>query len=463
MCLFLICWATGNPAGAVPDEAAHLVKALGTARLELPLAPHLPPGRPLAELEIRIFTVPGRLVAATFGCNAFKAGTSSSCLHLIPSPDTDVLRATQVGTYPPLPYVLAGQAALRAPDAATAVLWGRLANVLLCILLVALAFRALRQQGRCELQVAGMAIALTPTTLFLGASLNPSGIEIVSGIALSAVVAAASRPGIGLSRHPLALVTTGTALATSRPLGPIWLTLAAVSYLVMVPGLRGSWRRQGRSAFAIVAALAVAALSTVAWSKAMGSSVPVSGLHPAIAAAHISHLGTSLARQVIGVFGWIDTPLPLGLDLAWYVLIAVWGAGALWMATLAQRLHLVGLVAGTVVLAVTLEAVLTLPSATDVQARYFMIPLLSMPVLAGELLARGLGDRGRRYQGWALGAVLLITAAVHCFALVFNARRHALGLGNAHRFLAGATWAPAMGWEIWLGLVATDQAGCVPV
>lgn len=86
-------------------------------------------------------------------------------------------------------------------------------------------------------------IVSTPTAVFLGTVVNPSGWEITSGIVMAAILAEAvwSRRSLGSDAWPktttLVLVVASLALSLVRPLGFVWAAGLTVSAFALAPSL----------------------------------------------------------------------------------------------------------------------------------------------------------------------------------------------------------------------------------
>ena len=72
---------------------------------------------------------------------------------------------------------------------------GRVAAVVVALALLIAAAAAVFDPEGGWLSLAGVLAACTPTTIFLAASLNPSGFSVAAGVALSASLLRIGRPG----------------------------------------------------------------------------------------------------------------------------------------------------------------------------------------------------------------------------------------------------------------------------
>ena len=260
-----------------------------------------------------------------------------------------------VGTYPPFLYVpaaaglAAGRVAGLSPEAC--VYLGRLANATATVIL-ALGALALARRGR----PAFFAVLALPMTLSLAASFNQDALII----ALAALAAALLTPrpfdGPGAGPRLSGAILCIALLALAKP------PYAALAAMLLVPvSGDGRSRQMGRQMGRRLAAAALAVLPAAIWTVAATATVatPVpryryeagplwSGPRPApftttdpkaqgqillekpllLLTLPGHFLGTIkhlivLAKGAIGIFGWLDRPLPGLLYLLWVVALVV--------------------------------------------------------------------------------------------------------------------------------------------
>jgi hypothetical protein len=299
-------------------------------------------------------------------------------------------------------------------------------------------------------------LAITPMVLFLGGSVNPSGVEVAAGVAFAAVVMGAARSPDGLSRRWRAAAFGGAVLILSRPFGGAWAAVDLVLWGLLVGP------RQARTALAdlrgrlLVAVLGAAFGLQLAWRVFSSTGEPVD---PPVLAGSVGLVVSQtlvLGRESIGVLGWLDTTLPTWLYAGWLAL-----GGALFLLALRRpTLQAAGLIGATLaaaaVAAYLIQVTLLSPFGVRLQARYPMPLLLVVPVLVGELAAR----RGPPPARWAplVPLVLAGAAGFQLVAVVVNARRQGMGSGPALMLLSAPSWSPPGGWAPWLVMAALGSA-----
>ena len=120
--LLLAAWVVGNPPFASQDEVDHYRRAIGISQGELigKHTPELPGG--VNDLQRKwnrnlaySVDVPAGMGTPPIGCYNADAGTSAECFTGHDSPDRETTEVSQVGNYPPLPY-LAPAAVLQVAD-----------------------------------------------------------------------------------------------------------------------------------------------------------------------------------------------------------------------------------------------------------------------------------------------------------------------------------------------------------
>src|SRR5207248_4199666 len=137
--------------------------------------------------------------------------------------------------------------------------------------LLASAVVSLGRVGDAPFAMLGLLVAVTPTALFLAASVNPSGLEIVAGLAVwvaGAVLVAEARSSVDghLDRRLIARLGIATAvLVLSRQLGPFWagLILLVLAGMAGRRGLRAL--RASRALWAWGAVVGACVVAQMAW------------------------------------------------------------------------------------------------------------------------------------------------------------------------------------------------------
>ena len=395
-----VAWSFASPLGSAPDEPAHLDRAASLVRGQLlgtPL-PH-PTRAQRGTVTVKVPEVFASL-ANDVGCYQFKSLVPAGCQRpLVPS-RKDVLTQTYVGRYPPLYYAIVGLPTLVFVSVkgiyAARVLSGALSAAML-----ALAVASLARCRAAPLLAAGLGLAVTPMALYLASVLNPNGLEISSAVSAwaAAMALATAPPGEVTSSSVSTFGFSLVVLLLARPLSPLW-ALAVAAALALV-GLRSSWREVLRLAAsrAWLGGCVAACAAASAWDlyanpflTEPGSPVPPHTSETGVVVMAVERLDL-LVSSSIGFFGWLDTPSPEAVVVAW---LGVLGLLVLSGAAL-------GKARGVVVLVGTLAAWVVVPVAAAVvearsegilgQGRDYMALAVGVPVVAGTIAGERFADR----------------------------------------------------------------------
>ena len=406
----------------------------------------------------RVFDLPTDLVPVRFGCEAFTPTLSGAC-HVgataAPSSIPLTPEASYVGVYPPYIYIPPGLAMRAAHDPVTALLAGRATVALITAGLLSLAAAMLVHRTSLA-PLAGLALAVTPMALHLGASLTGSGIEVAAGICFGAGMLRISRADRPRRWTWVAIGLAGLTLGLSRNLSPLWVTSLSLIPVILL-GWRGAaerLRRGGRWAGWAVAATAAGLLASTAWQLSAGTGT----------ISHLPHLvnwivGTIdaipvLLQEQIGVFGWRDGRMPAPAYVIWQALLAGLCGIALFVGTRRKSLLLVGMGVLAAVTIVAIGVLLNRASGYGPQGRYTLALAASVPMLAGEMVARNQsrlgGFRMPMIAPWILGAAAMVQA----IGWYSNERRYAVGISGPVWFIRYAQWTPTGGWRLWLAVVS---------
>jgi hypothetical protein len=325
----------------------------------------------------------------------------------------------------------------------------RILTALMSGALIATAITALRTLAAPTLMAAGLTLAVTPMAIFMTGSVNPNGLEIAASLALwvcgIALVSTSQR------RVDNWLVTAagvaGCTLALSRQLGPLWLALVALA----IAGVsnRQAMQHLARSARARLWSLLVAlcALGQIVWGLVVRpSDATLVGRAPTTLStldAIDRSVGSTFDwyRQMIGWFGWLDTPAPLLTWLLWTAALAFLVFVAIAWATRRLVVSLLSVIAGTILVPIILEATPYRAAGTLWQGRYTLPLAAGVPILAAFGLAAT--PKGRRIVTprflVTLGAA---TAVAQLLAFAQNLRRYTVGYDGELLYWRHPQWLP---------------------
>lgn len=465
-----LAWILGNPAGSAPDEGAHYLKALAVSGGDLAgrrvVLPPPPPGRKEAWIQrtTRAVEVPAGLSPDGLQCSAGRPERSAACQDGARPSGAVTQGFTTVGTAQPTAYLAPGLAARLAGDPVAAMQLGRGAGALLALGLIWAAVALVWDRSWRMASMVGLAIAITPTAVFLVASVTASGLEVVAAVCFFAGLLRVTRQPPPATWTWAALGVSGVALVTSRSLGPLWMALD-VTVVVAAHGAGPSWavlRSAGHRALAAFGAIAVAVALSVGWELAVQphGRLDLGALGAALVPS-VKDLRRVLA-EVIGVFGALDSPMPAFAYLVWLAMLAALVLAALRVGRRRDRVVMLALAGGLVVLTVAVAALNLAQTGFGMQGRYVLPMVVTLPLLAGEVWARRPGTApSLRYTHLAPALVFGVAGVLHAVGWYANARRAAVGTDGSWMFMGSSEWSPAIGWYPLASLVALSVGALV--
>jgi hypothetical protein len=269
------------------------------------------------------FSVPASLVV--FPCYIDPARSSAACM---PAHSGEMGSYAMVLNYPP-PYfwvVGAGERLAALLGLEYADVGGRTASFILSF--GTLLLLSLYMRRRNHLWGNFLLLVSTPTAVFFGVVVNPSGWEITCGVAMAALLSEAAwgrQSSIESETWPKStiaiLALTSIGLCTARPLGFVWAAGLTISAIALAPSIH----RRGllRIVCAVAPGIAVGILWYLTHPYAVAAPSTVPGLVQAFADTFMYF--PEYIRHMFGVLGWMDTPIPgmlLVLNIAaWAVLL----------------------------------------------------------------------------------------------------------------------------------------------
>jgi len=422
-------WALTNPMFASPDEPAHIARAQGFSRFDF-TPPYETDGLPMDAPE----------------CYRFIANVTADCADLTWGADgTEV--ETKTRDYPPLFHAVAAVPAVFVSGLGGAYVM-RLWMALACCALLAWAGALLIRPGRGAWPVVGFAVALTPMSVFVSSTVNPSGITL--SLSMLVVAGAVSRwvYGDGARNAVLAMTIGAPSLLLVRRDSALWVLILAVSLLPLALSgsqvrarLRAvdprSWSTRGRViGLGIVVAAVVSVLMWIG---------PI--IHRLVTTGEVQGNGSRwqglgsmrvYLDHMIGTFGWIDTFIGRTAFLvAAAVCVVVIGLGFVagrGRLVLAEGVALVALFATPVVFGMFIFPYF--------QGRYMLPIWVIVAVIASQAVASS--DIGPRTSSRLAAIVLVLWWSVHIWSLVQNLRRYAVGFRGTWWFTTDYSWHPPM-------------------
>jgi Predicted membrane protein (DUF2142) len=382
----LLTWTVATPLFASPDEPAHLYKAYGTAHGQAI-------GEPMEETlsNIRTFDVPEVMgQPPNIMCFIFQANVTAGCVQ----PGAVGAGISTAAVYPPFWYGLVGGGA-RIVGGDTSQRTYRAIGGVLCAALIAAAFAVARRAPSGRLSPL-LLIGLTPMTLFLSGSVNPTGFEIAGFVLLWAVCLHLDSRSAATRRGGVIVGSIVAAVMLAHFASVMWvITGAVVMALVLgIAGLRPFLRRSFLLPAAGIAAAATVAL--FAWSRYAGAEAEDPRLATDMtlvdAAQESWRRLPDFAQQMIGVLGWLDTELPWFVYAGFIAFAVIISIGILRSGD--TRLMLAGgaILSGLVGIPILVNTASAGSAGLIWQGRY-QLPLFAMLGLVGMLAWQRVVDR----------------------------------------------------------------------
>jgi hypothetical protein len=318
-----VAWLFSTPPFQAPDEASHYLRALSIVdgRLVGPRVPVDANGEAMLRIggwraqEQRWIDHDRRGVFVTSALSP----PGEVCLDDKPDTGRGCTEVSYTGDYFPLAFGLPALATGVSSDWRTALWLARGASLLPVLLFLALALAYARR--RAGWTTLGILAAITPMVLFIGAAVNPSGLEIAAALAfLSGLLELRSEPATFSRWQWIGLVVSGVVTILAWQLGLFFavLYLAVWSMLLGRVGLRDLLDTERSQVVGASAALTAAAVLFVVYGLVYGVLHSALSFSPLLASLRAGrHEFTSVLRGAIGRFGAYSVRLPSLMSELW--------------------------------------------------------------------------------------------------------------------------------------------------
>ncbi|MEU6311836.1 DUF2142 domain-containing protein [Streptomyces sp. NPDC047014] len=453
-------WSAASPLAGSPDEHAHFIRAAAVARGQI--------GGPEVMVPHTVAGIEGRFAEAgvqlpewyrnlplLHECYSWEQSEPASCAPSLGGSEKIAQATTAAGRYHPGYYLVTGWPSLLV-DGPEGLYLMRFASALFCAALLASAVVTAAEWRRRSLAMLGVLTAATPMALYMAGMVNPSGGEIAAGILVwTALLSVVLSPDPRLQNRRLArLGVGGLVLINIRPLGLIWFG-GAVFFCLLLGHRRGILRQvlRRKALWMWTGLLAAATGGQLLWAAAHPDNSVIDipdNLTPG-AAARLTFGNTDIyVKQMLGYFGWLDTPAPAFTWLVWSGVLATLIALAL---VHGRRFDVPAI--GAMLVAIVIVPVVGQASQAERigmvwQGRYLLPFAVGLPLMAVLICATrspATGFPWRRLAGFAVGGLAL----AHAAAFYWTLRRFAVGTDGPW-LAVHAHWAPPGGWVLWTGV-----------
>ncbi|MGX5680781.1 DUF2142 domain-containing protein [Schumannella luteola] len=442
LALLMSTWALTSPLRSAPDEPSHVIRAVAAVHGDIV-------GRSGGWFTVDAYYAPG-----SGPCFAFAPETTPACVVPPLEPDREAQARSSAFVNSPVYYVLVGWPSLfLSGDASVYAM--RVVSAILTAGLLALTF-ALLWRRRAHWATAGLAIAVTPTLLFLGGAVNPNAIEAAGAAALLVSLWSFSRVD-GVSAPSwisgLGVVAGALAVSSGRLFGLAWVALAVVAVAVTIRP--GDWRAlaRRRATWVVLAACILVLLVAAIWFHRPivdGPPKPTNELTPISVVFIMLDSTFSFWDGMIGIFGWIDTPSPDATFVVWTTLIFGALVAGIVLSRGRERAAVLVAAAGLLVLPVVIQTVLYPQIGLVWQGRYMLAGLACALVVIGLALDsraqhhHDLSVSGRRAARAVMRAVIVLVALGHLGGFFAAVRRYSVGTDSYVDALLSPTWQPPL-------------------
>ena len=442
-------WSLATPPFASPDEPAHTVRAVSLLRGQL--IGTGPTSSNVTRVTLPEFYASGQDFVP---CFAHKATAPASCAGPFSGSSRTVSITTSAGRYPPLYYAIVGLPSL-VTVSATGFYLMRLMSDLLSAVFLALSVMSVVVWSKGRLLLVGVLVAATPTTIFLASVINPNGLEITAALCLwcSGLILVrdcAADPPRGLI---MVVVAAAVGLMLARGLSPLWVVLIALT-LAIVAGWRTTHRiltaKWTRWSLIVLVPSALFAVVWIVAAHGLNEQAAAPSLRPqpnlSLVADLLGATGPWI-KQMIGVFGWLDTYSPYVTYLAWSAVLGLLILLALvcWR-NVREAVGLVLLIALVILVPIVLTYMQAAQLGVIWQARYILPLAVGLPLLSAEIIEKSKVLRSVQSHLAVLVCALLGVGQVCAWSQTLI--RYTTGLGKKGGFfnnLLGGSWQPPGG------------------
>jgi len=456
--LIRLAFALIVPLGSAPDEGSHFIKAYGSAHFQAGDTTNvpLPQTNDMERLNYSlgaVYDMGDDAIDPSWGCNAFNAEVPANCVNLDWEVHLHNGAVTPFGAFQPYLYVVIGLPTLVIHDPDSALFVMRLVIVLWSSILAGLALMIVgRRFGTAALLAA--LIGSTPMVLYAQGTLGTSGIETAAAFGAFAAAldvlwdAASSRRS---SR--VLLVAAIVSLTLCRPLSVLVAAILAV-LVVLTFGRRVVFERIRALPRAFTVPLA--AITTVCVVANLGWALRSSDVYRGQDVGIMRALGRYVLRtlpelwqMVIGVFEWLDTELPLMAVVSAWAVIGLVMVNVFPRRDRAASVRFWYLIAATLGFGFVIEYTVFARVGGLVQGRH-LLPLFQLWPLVAALPNRGepsepVLDRVARQR---LRIFAAVGGSVVGVAVLYVARREAVGILGPLNFFGHAAYHPPIGWVV---------------
>lgn len=457
-------WALATPLMGVPDEPSHTIRAAAVVRGEF--VGDLPADD--GTFHYPTIEVPDYIKDTVhLPCFGGDPAKSADCQPDIGDSNRLVEFSSSAASNNPVYYAIVGLPTLvmkgEAALYAMRILSGIVFSLLLTVMLV-----ALHAQSKTIWPVLGGVVAATPGVLFLGAAINPNGVEVAGAGALFAILTLIVRRDLSRSQlwiYSFALIGSTIALTSGRTVAMLWVLVVAIIVALMVPPRRLLTALRLPQIWVALVGMALTAVWVLVWMTqlsitAIDPSGAVANRAPGIKQVLVLMVENTFDSWTawVGQFGWLDYIAPTGVQMIWRVAIVVILFGAVVLAKGRFRLAALAAIAAAVLVPAFVQGSLYNTVGWLWQGRYG-VALYTVMVLAAALaLDATVSPRITAALNRLVRAALVVLGIAQITTFVFVLRRYVVATQDWFAMFLNPLWHPPL---TWVGVSAIYTIGIV--
>lgn len=362
------------------------------------------------------------------------------------APVVDIPTWTNMGRYPPLPFVISGMGTVFGATNLSVFMARAMTSVVSALLIACSAYTIMRRKQ----SLVGLLVALTPGTIFLASAMNPSALEICSAIALWSVLPSIYEGQVHDRIIQYIFIVAGVLLIATRPIGIVMYAAVAVISWVALGSTRLIPSIKANKVALLIHSLTAALMAwwyIAVYSYQTSPSLTAGAEKVSITAQFtrsMNHI-PELLDQVVGNFGWLDTPIPRGA--LWLYIICVTAVIIASLNHIGKRSALALVLLSMTVICACIAVDMNFYAMFGwfgAQGRHIAPILVGVPLLVAMQSNFGTRLQIAVVTGWSVAMVWAGLGAL---------RRYTVGVNgnNAFSMFTERTWNPSIGF--WVAVV----------
>ncbi len=251
-------------------------------------------------------------------------------------------------------------------------------------------------------------------------------------------------------------------MANARGISPLWMAIIGIGILIISPWERTKYLLGQRATLVALGVMIAGVLGAAGWLLKTGTLnsmgvFPGAGTTTPFQAFREMLVNRTIDPGLIGVFGWLDTPLPPIVYFAWAGLISSVLISVIALAHKRALLAFLFLLVELLTVPPIVQALSVEKSGYIWQGRYTLVALVFTLLFAGVAIGSSsllgtLASAAVRRLILVIGATVLLGQLI---ALATALNRYSGRAGSIYpSFLFSATWVPPGGSVIWFVLFA---------